>query len=291
MANHSNMAGKVVLVTGATGGIGQVTARSLAGMGATVVVNGRDPQKTSTTVQSIRSQTGNESVDGLVADLSSQSQIKKLAEDFRARYDRLDVLVNNAGAIIMKREESVDGIEMTFALNHLNYFLLTHQLLDMLRASKPSRIVNVSSEAHRGARLNFDDLENRQGYTGWKAYGQSKLANIYFTYSLSATLENSGVTANVLHPGFVATNFGRSNGGFFSPLFKIIQMGAITPEEGAQTSIYLASSPEVAEVTGKYFVKSTAVSSSAVSYDKAAARKLWDVSLEMTGQPVTPEST
>ena len=286
MAKNGIMTGKVVLVTGATNGIGQVTAHSLAGMGATVVVSGRVPQKTSATVQAICSQTGNEQVEGLVADLSSQSQIKRLAEDFRARYDHLDVLVNNAGAILMKREESVDGIEMTFALNHLNYFLLTHLLLDRLKAASAARIVNVSSEAHRGARLNFDDLENKQGYTGWKAYGQSKLANIYFTYELSAALENSGVTANVLHPGFVATNFGRSNGGFFSPLFKVFQLGAITPEEGAQTSIYLASSPDVEGVTGKYFVKSKAVKSSAVSYDMSAARKLWDVSLEMTGQPV-----
>ncbi len=286
MLKNGVMTGKVVLVTGGTNGIGQVTARSLAAMGATVVLSGRDPQRTSTSVQSIRSQTGSEQVDGLVADLSSQSQIRKMAEDFRARYDRLDVLVNNAGAIIMKREESVDGIEMTFALNHLNYFLLTHLLLDMLKAAPAARIVNVSSEAHRGARLNFDDLENKQGYTSWKAYGQSKLANIYFTYELSASLENSGVTANVLHPGFVATNFGRSNGGIFSPLFKLFQLGAITPEEGAQTSIFLASSPEVEGVTGKYFVKSKAVKSSAVSYDQSAARKLWDASLVMIGLTV-----
>ena len=156
----------------------------------------------------------------------------------------------------------------------------------MLQASKPARIVNVSSEAHRGAQLNFDDLQNRLGFSAMKAYGQSKLANIYFTYVLSANLENSGVTANALHPGFVATNFGRSNGGVFSPLFKIFQIAAISPEEGAQTSIYLASSPEVEGVTGKYFVKSKAVKSSPVSYDMDAARKLWDISLEMIGQPV-----
>ncbi len=286
MLKNGIMTGKVVLVTGATNGIGLVTARSLAAMGAAVVVSGRDPQRTSASVQSIRSQTGSDQVDGLVADLSSQSQVRKMAQDFSARYDRLDVLVNNAGAIIMKREESVDGIEMTFAVNHLNYFLLTHLLLDMLKAAPAARIVNVSSEAHRGARLNFDDLENKLGYTSWKAYGQSKLANIYFTYQLSASLENSELTANVLHPGFVATNFGRSNGGIFSPLFKLFQLGAITPEEGAQTSIFLASSPEVEGVTGKYFVKSKAVKSSAVSYDQSAARKLWDASLMMTGLTV-----
>ena len=286
MALNGIMKGKVVLVTGATNGIGKVTAHSLAGMGARVIIVGRDSQRTEATLQSIRSQTGSDQVDGFVADLSSQSEIKKLAEDFHARYDHLDVLVNNAGALFMKREENAAGIEMTFAVNHLNYFLLTNLLLDMLQASKPARIVNVSSEAHRGAKLNFDDLQNQLGFSAMKAYGQSKLANIYFTYVLSANLENSGVTANVLHPGFVATNFGRSNGGIFSPLFKIFQIAAISPEEGAQTSIYLASSPEVEGVTGKYFVKCKSVKSSAVSYDMDAARKLWDISLEMIGQPV-----
>ena len=287
MANNGNLTGKVILVTGATSGIGEVTSLRLAGMGATVVLCGRDPQKTDNSVKSIRSQTGNDQVHGLVADLSSQSQVRKLAEDFRARYDRLDVLVNNAGAIFMRHEETVDGIEMTFALNHLNYFLLTNLLLDMLQASSPARIVNVSSEAHRSAKLNFSDLENKTGYSGWKAYGQSKLANLYFTYHLSAALENSGVTVNALHPGFVASNFGKNNVvGILSFLFKLIQLGAIKPEEGAQTSIYLASSPEVEDVTGKYFVKQKSVKSSQVSYDTSAARQLWDISLEMTGLPV-----
>lgn len=281
MAYLPLMKDKVVLITGGTAGIGEVTARSLAGMGATTVIVGRNPEKTAAVAQQIRSATGNERVNYKVADLSSQEQIRKLAEGFQRDYNRLDVLVNNAGAIFMKRELSVDGIEMTLALNHLSYFLLTHLLLDMLLASKPARVINVSSEGHRGTRLNFSNLQNERGYTSWKAYSQSKLANLYFTYGLAATLDESGVTANVLHPGFVATNFGKSNGGIFRSLFGLIQVAAITPEEGAQTSIYLASSPQVEGVTGKYFIKNQTVPSSPTSYDMSAARKLWDYSLEM----------
>lgn len=286
MAYLPLMKDKVVLITGGTAGIGEVTARSLAGMGATTVIVGRNPEKTAAVAQQIRSATGNERVNYKVADLSSQEQIRKLAEDFQRDYNRLDVLVNNAGAIFMKRELSVDGIEMTLALNHLSYFLLTHLLLDMLLASKPARVINVSSEGHRSTRLNFSNLQNEHGYTSWKAYSQSKLANLYFTYGLAATLDESGVTANALHPGFVATNFGKSNGGIFRPLFGLIQVAAITPEEGAQTSIYLASSPQVEGVTGKYFIKNQTVPSSPTSYDMSAARKLWDYSLEMVNLPV-----
>lgn len=286
MAYLPSMKDKVVLITGGTAGIGEVTARSLAGMGATTVIVGRNPQKTAAVAQQIRSVTGNERVSYKIADLSSQEQIRKLAEDFQRDYNRLDVLVNNAGGIFMKRELSVDGLEMTFALNHLSYFLLTHLLLDLLLASKPARVINVSSEGHRGTRLNFSDLQNTRGYTSWKVYGQSKLANLYFTYGLAATLDESGVTANALHPGFVATNFGKSNGGIFRSLFGLLQIAAITPEEGAQTSIYLASSPQVEAVTGKYFIKNQIVPSSAHSYDMSAARKLWDYSLEMVNLPV-----
>jgi retinol dehydrogenase 12 len=286
--NQILMEGKTILITGASSGIGKETARNLAGMGGKVIVVGRNPQKTDSAAEEIRRATGSEKVEGLAADLSSQAEIRRLAEEVKRRYDRLDVLINNAGAIFMKREASVDGLEMTFALNHLSYFLLTHLLLDLLQASKPARIINVSSEAHRGARLNFNDLQNEHGYTSWKAYGQSKLANIYFTSGLTALLHGDGVTANAVHPGFVATNFGRSNGGLFSPLFKLFQVAALTPEEGAQTSVYLASSAEVAGVSGKYFIKSKAVPSSPYSYDLNAARRLWDCSLEMTGLPANP---
>lgn len=288
MTHSDELQGKIVLITGATHGIGQVTAQSLARMGAQVVVCGRNPQKIQATLSAIRAETSDAQVEGLSADLSSQEQVRLLAQEFRGRFDRLDILVNNAGALFMQREESVDGIEMTLALNHLNYFLLTHLLLDLLKASGAARIVNVSSEAHRFARLKIEDLENKQHYTAWSAYGQSKLANLYFTYALAARLVGSQVTVNALHPGFVATNFGRSNGGLFSPLFKIFQIGAISPEEGAQTSLYLASSPQVEGVTGQYFAKCKAVRSSAISYDASIARRLWDRSLEMCGLPAAP---
>jgi retinol dehydrogenase 12 len=285
MTVTQSMQGKIVLVTGATNGIGEVTARSLAGKGATVILVGRNPEKTAATAQGIRAATGNEQVDCLVADLSVQSQVQQLAQDFQKKYDRLDVLVNNAGAVFMSRQVSADGIEMTLALNHFNYFILTHHLLAMLTASAPARIVNVSSEAHRGARLNFSDLQNEHGYSAMKAYGQSKLANLYFTYGLAAQLDGSGVTVNALHPGFVASGFGKNNGRLIAWAMGLVQLAAISPAEGAETSIYLASSPEVEGVSGKYFTRCRAVPSSPVSYDMSAARKLWDCSLEMTGLP------
>jgi NAD(P)-dependent dehydrogenase (short-subunit alcohol dehydrogenase family) len=254
-------------------------------MGAAVVLVGRDPQKTAAVTEAIRAASGNDQVQYLIADLSSQAQVRRLAEDFRRLHNRLDVLVNNAGAVFMQYELSADDIEMTFALNHLSYFLLTHLLLDLLKASQPARIVNVSSEAHRGQRLNFTDLQNQQHYSGMRAYGQSKLANLYFTYGLAATLEDSGVTANALHPGFVATRFGKNNGGVYRLAMSLLHRAAITPEEGARTSIYLATAPELEKVTGKYFVKNMAVPSSHVSMDMHSARRLWDCSLELTGLP------
>jgi len=283
MEISQNMNGKVCLITGGTGGIGKVAAESLARMGADVVLIGRSPEKTRGVVQEIREKTGSQSVKSLIGDLSAQSEVRRVADEFRAQYGRLDVLLNNAGAFFWSRKLSQDGCEMTFALNHLAYFLLTNLLVDMLVSSAPARVINVSSAAHIAARLDFNDLQNERGYSGWKAYGQSKLANIYFTYELARRLKGTGVTANVLHPGFVATNFGRSNGGVFDVLFRLVQIGAITPEQGAETSIYLASSPEVQEVTGKYFVRSKEARSSGVSYDEEAARKLWKASLDMTG--------
>jgi retinol dehydrogenase 12 len=289
MTNMTDLHGKTALVTGATAGIGRVTAETLAKMGANVILVGRSPNKLNAAVAEIRSATGNPRVDGLVADLSSQASVRQLAEEYLARFDQLHILVNNAGAFFARRHESVDGIEMTFALNHLAYFLLTDLLLERIKASTPARIVNVSSGAHVAARLNLDDLENKRSFSGWKAYGESKLANIYFTYELARRLDGSGVTVNALHPGFVATNFGISNGGLLAPLFRIFQMGAISPQEGAQTTLYLASSPEVAGVTGQYFDRSKPVRSSAVSYDQETARRLWAISAQMTGnsQPVS----
>lgn len=278
-----NMSGKVVLITGGTDGIGRVTAEALAQAGAAVTLVARSAQKTELVAQAIREKTGNPSIETITADLSIQSEVRRAAETFRQRHHRLDVLINNAGAVFMSRQTSQDGIEMTFALNHLAYFLLTHLLLDLLKASAPARIVNVSSAAHTGTRGIADDVENPRSYSGWAAYSQSKLANVLFTYELARRLEGTGVTANVLHPGFVATNFGRSNGGIFQPIFRLFQLGAITPEKGAETSIYLAASPEVEGVTGKYFDRCRAVQSTAVSYNTELASRLWEKSLNLTG--------
>lgn len=274
---------KVVLITGATDGIGRITAEHLAAAGAKVVLVGRNPHKTEQVARAIGEQYGPEKVDTLLADLSVQSQVRALADAFMARYQRLDVLINNAGAVFMNRNESADGIEMTFALNHLAYFLLTNLLLERLVSSAPARIVNVSSDAHQAARLDLNDLENRRAFSGFKAYSQSKLANVLFTYELARRMQGRGVTVNALHPGFVATNFGVSNGGFFRPLFRLLQLAAIKPVEGARTTLYLASSPDLAGVSGQYFAKEKAVRSTAASYDEDTARRLWEVSAQMTG--------
>ncbi len=275
------MRNKIVMVTGATNGIGYVTARELARMGAEVVLVSRSAERCQVAVDKIRAETGNQKVSYQAADLSSQAQIRSLAQAFLERHDRLDVLVNNAGAFIVQRQESVDGIELTFALNHLNYFLLTHLLLDALRASPAGRIVNVSSDAHHGAKINFQDLQFKRGYNGWQAYAQSKLANVLFTYELARCLEGSPVTTNALHPGFVATGFARNNGALFDLGMRLVSLFALTPDQGAQTSIYLASSPEVEGVSGQYFRNKRAVRSSPASYDRAAARRLWQASVEM----------
>jgi NAD(P)-dependent dehydrogenase (short-subunit alcohol dehydrogenase family) len=267
------MIGKVCLVTGATDGIGKVTVRALAESGATVIGVGRDPAKIRTVMKEIGNTPG--SLEFLTADLSSQAQIRALADEFKRKYDRLDVLMNNAGALFTSYRESVDGIEMTFALNHLSYFLLTNLLLDTITASAPARIINVSSNAHEGSTIDFDDLGQRRHYSGWSAYGASKLANILFTYELAQRLEGTGITVNAVHPGFVNTNFQRAAG--------LNMRGQLTPEEGADTQIWLATSAELENVTGKYFVRRHDTRSSDVSYDKAVARRLWEVSARMTG--------
>ena len=277
------MKGKICLITGATSGIGKVTALELARMGATVVISGRNPQRCADTVAFIRTATGNAAVEQLVADLSSQAEIRRMAAEFKQRFPRLDVLVNNAGGFFMKREITVDGFEMTWALNHLSYFLLTHLLLDTLKASAPARIVNVSSDAHQGGRINFQDLQGERNYRGWFAYAQSKLANILFTYELAHKLDGSSITVNALHPGFVASGFAKNNGSLVRLGISILGLFALTPEQGAQTSVYLASSPEVEGVTGKYYMKCKPANSSPASYDMDTARQLWDVSEKMVG--------
>jgi NAD(P)-dependent dehydrogenase (short-subunit alcohol dehydrogenase family) len=277
------MKGKTCLVTGATSGIGKEAAGKLARQGATVVVAGRNPEKCAATVQEIRRQTGNPSVEYLLADLSSQRQVRQLAEEFKSRYQRLDVLVNNAGAIVLFRRQSADGIEMTFALNHLSYFLLTSLLLDSLISSSPSRVVNVASSAHQGAAIDFEDLQGTRKYGGLRAYGRSKLANLLFTFELARRLEGTGVTANAVHPGLVATNL-LTNNGLAGRLMNLgLRVAGKRVAAGAETLVYLASSPDVAGVNGQYFVEKKAVQSSQASRDSSAAGRLWRVSAEMTG--------
>jgi NAD(P)-dependent dehydrogenase (short-subunit alcohol dehydrogenase family) len=279
---NEQMNGKVCLVTGATAGIGKATAMALAGMGAAVAIVGRNQAKTEATAQEIRTKTGNVAVSTIIADLSRQAEVRRVAEEFRSRFDRLDVLVNNAGGMFGSRQLTADGLELTFALNHLAYFLLTNLLLDMLKASAPSRVVSVSSGAHMMGRINFDDLQLERKYNPGMAYGQSKLANILFTYELARRLEATGVTATCLHPGVVGTNFGNNWGinGFF---YNIFGRFMLTPEQGADTVIYLASSPEVEGVTGKYFAKRKPTQSKASTYDRAVAERLWRVSEQLTG--------
>lgn len=275
------MQGKICLITGGTNGIGKSTAQALAGMGATVVVTGRNAAKIAGVVDEIRAGSGNQNVDSLLADLSSQQEVRRLAREFKQKYGRLHVLVNNAGAAFMQRQLSVDGIEMTFALNHLAYFLLTHLLLDTLKASAPARIINVSSGAHTSGKIEFDNLQGERSY-GFGAYPNVKLATILYTGELARRLGGTGVTVNALHPGLTATGFGKNNGkvmaalvGIFAPLFMR------SPAKGAGTSIYLASSRDVEGVTGKYFYDSQITRAAAQATDHAVARKLWDVSAEM----------
>jgi NAD(P)-dependent dehydrogenase (short-subunit alcohol dehydrogenase family) len=280
--------GKVVLVTGATFGIGQATALQIARMGATVIVAGRNEAKSQAVVHSLRQETGNPNVDYLLADLSSISQTTALAQEFQARYDRLDVLINNVGVFLWRRHETVDGLEHTFALNHLvGYFLLTRLLLDRLRASAPSRIVSVSSDAHFGGKIHFDDLQGQRRFSGWKAYSQSKLANVLFTYALARRLEGSGVTANTLHPGVVASGFpvpDNTPDVLARGFLKLYGLVARSPSEGAETSVYLATAPEVEGVTGRYFAEKQPKESAEISYDQAIQERLWRVSEQLLAE-------
>lgn len=278
------MNGKTVLITGATNGIGKATATELAGLGATVVITGRDRARGQAVLEEIRSKTGNSKLDLLVADLSSQAEVRRLAAEFKAKYPRLNVLVNNAGGFFDARQTTVDGLEYTFAFNHLAYFLLTNLLLDTLKASAPSRIVNVSSAAQSSGKLNFDDLQAEKRYSGMAAYNNSKLANVLFTYELARRLQGSGVTVNALHPGVVNTGFGdNSQNALIRGLLWLFKRFTLSPERGAQTSVYLASSPEVEGVTGKYFDNKQAKPSNPLSYDEAAQKRLWDISAALTG--------
>jgi NAD(P)-dependent dehydrogenase (short-subunit alcohol dehydrogenase family) len=286
----TEMQGKVVMVTGATSGIGQAAARELAQRGATLVIVGRNPEKTDNTVAEIKRQSGNDDVHGLLADLSVMDQIRSLVAEFQQKYDRLDVLINNAGVILTERQESADGYELTFATNHLNYFLLTNLLLDTIKASAPARIINVSSGAHMGVRqIDWDNLDGKKSYGmgGFQTYSLSKLANILFTRELARKLDGAGVTVNAMHPGSVATGFGRNNDTWWAKIaFGLFSFVSRSPEQGADTIVYLATAPDVEGVTGEYFVDRKISNASAMAQDDAAARKLWDISAEMTGLAV-----
>ena len=275
---------KICLITGANAGIGQQTALQLAQMGATVVMVARDPQRGEAARASIAAATGNPRIDLLQADFASPPSIRAMAAAFAARYDRLDVLVNNAGVYLTGREETADGLERTFAVNHLGYFMTTLLLWDALLAAESARVVNLSSDAHRQAKLNFDDLQNQGKYAGFRAYAQSKLANVLFTYELDRRRGDAPVTVNAVHPGFVASNFGRNNRGIVGlAMTRLVPLFAKSVAEGAATSVYLASSPEVAGVSGQYFANCRAVKSAPQSYDHAAAERLWAISEELTG--------
>ncbi len=276
----NSMAGKTCLITGATSGIGFVTARELARGGARVLVVGRNPARIEATLREIRVQTGSTAVESYTADLSSLAQVRGLARQVREQHQRLDVLINNAGGMWLDRQLTVDGLEMTFAVNHLAYFALTELLLDVLKMSAPSRIVNVASDAHRRATLDFDNLQGERVYGGWQQYCRTKLMNVLFTYELARRIEGSGVTANALHPGWVATGFGGNNGLRGWLWQRVADLLATSPEKGARTPTYLASSPDVGNVNGSYFVKQKPVGSSAASYDEHAARRLWEFSVD-----------
>jgi NAD(P)-dependent dehydrogenase (short-subunit alcohol dehydrogenase family) len=283
--NGSNqyIKGKTCLITGATNGIGRVTALELAGLGAEVFLTYRDKLRAHETVAEIRSRTGNENVHLLYADLGSQNQIRAAAAEFLAKGRPLHVLVNNAGLGNTKRITTADGIEMVFAVNHLAYFLLTMLLLDRIKQSAPARIVNVASEAHRFGTINFDDLGGERRYSTFGAYGQSKLANILFSYELARRLAGTGVTVNCLHPGGIASGLWTNNGPLAQLIMKAAKPFLKTPEQGAQITIYLASSNEVEGVTGKYYANCKEKTSNKESYDLNVARRLWEVSEQMTG--------
>ncbi len=274
----TNMNGKVYLVTGATDGIGKVSACVLAELGAKVIIVGRNPEKSEIVLAELRSISGNKNIDLLMADLAVMQEVRDLAEKVISRYDRIDVLLNNSGGYFTKHEITSDGLEMTFALNHMSYFLLTNKLMELLKYSAPARIINVSSDAHYGVDMDFENLNGEQEYKALKAYQKSKLANVLFTYELLKKVPGN-ITVNCLHPGFVATNFGHNNGGFFGPVLKFAQrISAIDPEEGAKTSVFLCSAPEVKGVSGKYFYKCQPKTSSRESRNMDTGKRLWQIS-------------
>jgi len=269
------MRGQVAVVTGGTSGIGQVAAEQLAGMGARVILIARSPARAETTLARLR-QAGPEVDHGAYyADLSRIAEMRRVSAEIAAAEPRIDVLVNNAGALFNNRQVTPDGLEMTFAVNHMAYFVVTEGLRERLAAASAARIINTASGAHNGAKIDFDDLQFANGYAGFTAYGRSKLANILFTRELARRLKGTSITANCLHPGFVATRFGDGSGGLLQALFPIAKLFALSPQKGAETIVYLASSPEVANASGLYYVKREPTTPSPEARDDAAAARLW----------------
>jgi NAD(P)-dependent dehydrogenase (short-subunit alcohol dehydrogenase family) len=288
MAGVPLLAGKSVLVTGGTGGIGRATAIGLAALGARVAITGRDQARTEAAAAAIRAAPGSPAVDAFAADLSAQAGVRRLAAQVLDSYPRLDVLVNNVGGFWAHRHLTADSLERTFALNHLAPFLLTSLLLDRLTASAPARIVTVSSGAHARGRIDFGDLQGERDYSGQRAYSQSKLANVMFTYELARRLDGTGVTATVCHPGVVHTSFGAEDqAAHMAVMIRVARLFMKTPAQGAATPVYLASSPEAEGVTGRYFANRKPTTSSNASYDTAAAAQLWQASAALTGMTAT----
>ena len=285
------MIGKRILITGATTGIGKQAALELATMGAELVIVGRDEIKTRKVSIDIKRTSGNSNVDLLVADLSSIDEIRRIAADYREKYQRLDILLNNAGASFSQFQTSVDGYEMTFALNHLSYYLLTNLLLNVVKLTAQehgeARIINVSSSAHKSAPregLQLEDLRGGSRFRAFRAYGGSKLANVLFTYEMARRLGDTNVTVNAVHPGLVNTGFGDNMSGLMRHLFKLMKVSAgRSPRKGAETLVYLASSPDVAGISGKYWFDKKQLRSSAISYDRSQQTALWEYSADATG--------
>jgi len=271
---------KVILLTGATEGIGLAAAHELAGRGAQLTLVARNKEKGERVLAELKAESGNEKLELFIADMSKRADVRALAEQFRARHDRLDVLANNAGAVFTQRQLSPDGLEMTFALNHLGYFLLTSLLLDLIKKTPNARVVSTSSGAHQMGKIDFDDIARREnGYSGWSAYGASKLANILFTRELARRLDGTSATANCLHPGFVQTRFALNNEGLIKGAVKLgAALFARSPRKGAETLLWLATSPEAAKFNGEYFHDRKVAGTNKAAKDDALAAKLWEFS-------------
>jgi retinol dehydrogenase-14 len=282
------MRGKTVVVTGATGGIGLEAAVSLATQGARTILVGRNPAKTAAAVETVRKRSGSTTVESALCDFSSQASVRKLAADLRARCEKIHVLVNNAGGVYPRRTLTGDGIESTFAVNHLGYFLLTNLMVDVLLASAPARIVNVASAAHYRGTMDLDDLGFERGYQITKAYARSKLANILFTRELARRLARTGVTVNTLHPGTVATNIWSSASGWVQPVLAVAKLFMLSPRAGGEHIVYLASSPEVEGTTGNYFEKDRIKTPSGLARDDVLAGRLWTESSRLVGLADSP---